>query len=200
MVPTEKLSTRVRPRLLVRKQRGGFALLEVLFAAAVLAIAISGSAGAMLSAMQLDRVNREQVAAVQAARRVLEQAQDVDFAEVFAAYNSVAGDDPAAMVAAGTVPGASFECAGLNVQPGYADGFSGEIIFPTVMNGGVLELREDVVDPLLGMPADLNMDGVIDGLDHSGDYHVLPVRARVRWRGVTGNRTFDVVTMLSDRS
>ena len=171
----------------------------------MLAIAISGSAGAMLSAMQLDRVNREQVAAVQATRRVLEQAQDVvflgvEFPEIFAAYNSVAGDDPAVMVALGTVPGAAFPCPGLTPQPGDADGLCGQIIFPTVMNGGVLELREDVVDPLLGMPADLNMDGVIDGLDHSGDYRILPMRARVQWRGVTGNRTFDVVTILSDRS
>ena len=199
MFRSEKTSIHVRPGLVARTRSGGFTLLEVLFAAAVLAIAISGSAGAMLSAMQLDRVNREQVAAMQAARRVLEQAQDVEFTEVFAAYNSVAADDPAAMVAAGTVPGSAFASAGLRVQLGDADGFTGEIVFPTVDNGGVLELREDVVDPLLGMPMDLNMDGVIDGLDHSADYRILPMRARVAWRGVSGDRTFEVVTILSER-
>lgn len=179
--------------------RGGFTLLEVMFAAAVLAIAISGSAGAMLSAMQLDRVNRERSLALQSARRVIEQAQDVDFAEVFAAYNSVAGDDPVAMVALGTVPGASFACNGLTVQNNDPDGVSGEILFPTVLTAGVLELREDSVDAALGMPMDLNMDGVIDALDHSGDYLILPMRVRLSWTGVTGERSADLVTILSRR-
>lgn len=180
-------------------QRGGFTLLEVMFAAAVLAIAISGSAGAMLSAMQLDRMNRERSLALQSARRVIEQAQDVEFAEVFAAYNSVAGDDPVAMVAAGTVPGGAFACSGLTVQNNDPDGVSGEILFPTELNAGVLELREDFVDAALGMPMDLNMDGVIDALDHSGDYLILPMRVRLSWTGVAGARSADLVTILSRR-
>ena len=181
------------------KGQGGFTLLEVMFAAAVLAIAISGSAGAMLSAMQLDRMNRERALALQSARRVIEQAQGVEFSEVFAAYNSVAGDDPAAMVAAGTVPGASFTCAGLTVQNNDPDGMAGEIILTVIQNGGVLELREDFVDVGLGMPMDLNMDGVIDALDHSGDYLILPLRVRLSWTGAAGPRSADLVTILSER-
>ena len=64
--------------------------------------------------------------------------------------------------------------------------------FPTVSG----QLREDVADAQLGTPMDLNGDGAIDGADHSGDYVLLPVRIRVRWRGVTGLRTFDVCTVL----
>ena len=179
--------------------RGGFTLLEVMFASAVLAIAISGAAGAMLSAMQLDRVNRERSLALQSARRVIERAQDVEFSELFAAYNTVAGDDPAAMVAAGSVPGATFSCAGLSTQIGDPDGLAGEIALPVVLNAGVLELREDIVNPLLGMPMDLNMDGVIDALDHSGDYMILPMHVRLAWTGAAGPRTADLVTILSRR-
>jgi len=61
------------PKRLRSKRRAGFTLLEVMFAAAVLAIAISGAASAMLSAIQLERVNRETAIATQEARRVLER-------------------------------------------------------------------------------------------------------------------------------
>ena len=43
---------------------------------------------------------------------------------------------------------------------------------------------------------DLNADGVIDGDDRSDDFVILPVRIRVRWRGVTGLRFYDVCTVL----
>jgi hypothetical protein len=64
--------------------------------------------------------------------------------------------------------------------------------------GGALELREDVVDAGLGMPRDLNLDGVIDALDHSGDYRILPVRVLVEWTGMSGNRTHRLETVLSE--
>jgi len=188
-----------RSRATPSRSRGGFTLLEVMFASAVLAIAISGAAGAMLSATQLDRVNRERALALQSARRMVERSQDVEFEDLFAAYNSVANDDPPDLVAAGTVPGASFACEGLTAQSADPDGVTGQVFFPTVMNGGVEELREDVVDPQLGMPMDLNMDGVIDGLNHAGDYRLLPVRVRLSWRGVSGDRSADLVTIISRR-
>ena len=35
------------------------------------------------------------------------------------------------------------------------------------------------------------------GADHAGDYVVLPVRIRVAWRGVSGDRILELVTALS---
>jgi len=57
-------------------------------------------------------------------------------------------------------------------------------------------LREDIEDPLLGLPRDLNGDGIIDSENHAKDFVVLPVRVRVRWRGVTGIRTVEVCSLL----
>ena len=65
--------------------------------------------------------------------------------------------------------------------------------------GGELELAEDLVDPTRGVPRDLDGDGLIDNLDHSDDYQLLPVALILRWKGATGVRQLRVLTMLADR-
>jgi type II secretory pathway pseudopilin PulG len=166
-------------------------LIEVLIAGVVLAIAAAGIAASMVASMTLSRVNRETQIAQAAAQRVIEEARGIPFNEVFASYNATNADDAALTVAA---RGPSFDVRGLDVVPGDLDGRCGQIIFPT--SGTPEQLREDVVDALLGMPRDLNSDGGQDALDHSADYTLLPIRARVQWRGVTGVRTFDLETVL----
>ena len=72
---------------------------------------------------------------------------------------------------------------------GDGDGLAGEIEFPTTTIGGgpVQQLREDIVNEALGMPRDLNGDG-IDALDHApSDYLALPTTILVRWVGANGN-------------
>jgi hypothetical protein len=73
------------------------------------------------------------------------------------------------------------------------------VSFSTVTTGGVEWLREDVVDAALGMPRDLSGDGVVDGLNHAGDYSILPVRVRVEWSGARGDETFELETILCRR-
>jgi type II secretory pathway pseudopilin PulG len=60
------------------------------------------------------------------------------------------------------------------------------------------ELREDYQDEGLGLPRDLNGDSILDSLDHSKDYILLPILIRVKWEGENGPRLFEVYTMLSD--
>jgi type II secretory pathway pseudopilin PulG len=60
------------------------------------------------------------------------------------------------------------------------------------------ELREDYQDEGLGLPRDLNGDSILDSLDHSKDYILLPILIRVKWEGENGPRVFEVYTMLSD--
>jgi prepilin-type N-terminal cleavage/methylation domain-containing protein len=55
----------VRPRHGRHSPQGGFTLLELMFSAAVLTVAASGMAGAMISAMRLNRVNNETTLAQQ---------------------------------------------------------------------------------------------------------------------------------------
>jgi hypothetical protein len=78
---------------------------------------------------------------------------------------------------------------------GDADGRVGEVIFPNGGNGATF-LAENEVDPALGLTRDLNGDGAIDALDHSGDYRLLPVRVRVAWSGATGDRQIELEALL----
>ncbi len=165
------------------RARRGAMLLEVSIAAAVLAVALTGLLSVIVSANTLRKVNRETAIANEAARELIENAQGLAFDQILANYQA----NP------------DFDVQGLRVQNGDADGFAGEVMFPTVTNGGVVELREDVQDAALGMPRDLNGDGVIDSANHAGDYVLLPMRIRLQWRSVTGNRTLDIETLLTRR-
>jgi hypothetical protein len=161
-----------------------------MFAAAVLAIAISGAASAMISAIQLDRVNRETAVATQAARRMMERIQEGAYTTAWGTFNP-----------AGTT-GANFAVPNLAVQDNDPDGFAGEIAFPATFNGalGQWEIREDFVDVAMGMPADLNGDGdTFDSFSGGGAYDMLPVRVRVSWKGASGDRSLDLVTILGRR-
>jgi hypothetical protein len=163
----------------------------------VLTVAVCGVSGSMVSALALNRVNRETALAQEAVRRVMEEAHGVPFAELFARYNTTVADNPGGVVS----PGRNFAVFGLEPQAGDADGFVGEVTFPTTVVAGVEQLREDVVDVELGMPRDLNGITVAgdDLLDHALDYRVLPMRVRVSWRGVNGERTLAAECMFSAR-
>jgi hypothetical protein len=74
---------------------------------------------------------------------------------------------------------------------------TGRIIFPESIDTG--ELREDIEDEALGMPRDLNGDGEIDAVNHAKDYLLLPVRIRVEWSGLTGDRSYELYTVLLNK-
>jgi hypothetical protein len=174
------------------RSRAGFSMIETSIAAAVLTIAVCGLSGSVVSAIALNRVNRETALAEAAVRGVMEQVTGVQFAEAFARFNADAGDNPGL----GLSPGATFDVAGLRGDGG---ALPGSITFPTIDDGGGPELREDTDDPALGMPRDLNGDAIIDAADHAGNYRVLPVRVTVTWRGVSGLRTLTLESMLCAR-
>lgn len=192
----ERSSLDPAPSRGARRRRAGFTMIDVMMAAVVLAIAISGLCGSILVAMSLNRVNRDTAVAQQAARLAIEQLEGRSFGEVFAAYNANVGDN-AALGSPAVGPG--FAVPGLEVLAGDADGMCGRFMFPVQDVGGVEQLREDAVDASLGMPRDLNGDGAIDALNHAADYRLLPVRIRVEWQGRVGPRQLDFETMLSQR-
>ena len=179
------------------KKRKGFTLVEIAMAAAVLTIAAGGLMSSIVASMALTRVNNETALAQSYARRAIENMQGVDFADVFRTFNADPDDDPAGV---GTAPGANFAAFGLEPLAADADGRPGQITFPSIVVGGVEQLRENIDDPALGMPRDLNGDGhPPDALNHAADYRVLPVRVRVQWRGAAGPRTITIETLLTSR-
>jgi hypothetical protein len=170
-------------------------LVEVMVAMSVLVVGLLAYCRAVVSAAIAARTTRETTLATEAAWRVVEQMRAAqNFNQVFAMYNTTTADDPGACVVS---PGANFAVPGLQAVVGDPDGFPGEIVFPTTVVAGAPQLREDVVNAKLGMPRDLNGDGVVDANNHAGNYQLLPVLVRVRWRGVGGNGLVELPTMLA---
>jgi len=172
------------------RRRAGFTILELLVSVTVFTIGIGAVSSTLVASSSLSKSTRETSLALECAQSAMESTRGEEFSEAFARFNSTTIDDPVA----GTSPGSLFGIDALSVRDGDADGAIGAISFP----GNGVQLREDTVDAELGMPRDLNGDGVIDALDHSGDYVVLPVRIRVEWTGQTGNRALEVVSLLVD--
>lgn len=172
-------------------------MLELSVAMVLLILAIGGLSGVLVAASKLNQSNRETALALSASRQAIELLQAEPFGQVFARFNTDPGDDPGV---AGSGPGPNFAVPGLAPWNADPDGFVGEFIFPVAAGaGGAVELREDVADPALGMPRDLDGDGVVGNEDCAGEYLLLPVRVRLRWRGVTGERELTVETFLGGR-
>lgn len=183
-------------RIPSHSRRSGFSLLEVTISLLVLAITGGALMSSLVSNMMTNRVNRETALAHEAVRHNMEWLQAVGFRQVFASFNNDRSDDPGGF---GAAPGGGFPVTGLRVQPGDPDGLVGRIVMPQVAGPGTTEeLREDFVDPTLGMPRDLDVDGVIDALNHAGDYRILPIRVLVEWRGVSGDRALQAQTLLAE--
>ena len=60
-------------------------------------------------------------------------------------------------------------------------------------------LFRSVFDDALGMPYDLDGDGIAGPGDKKGTYRLLPVELTLRWRGRTGVRSLQLQTLLADR-
>jgi len=133
--------------------------------------------------------------ATQAARQILESIQAQAFAEAFRYYNGTPDDDPGGI---GTAPGKNFDVPGLSARANDPDGRVGEVIFPTPP-GQPGVLRETTTDAKVGMPRDLNGDGLVNPLaDYALTYTILPVRVRVQWTNAAGSGAVELRTLLGN--
>ena len=148
-----------------------------MIALSVLTVGLVTMSQSIASSTSLNRVNRESALASDALRDMMERLDGIDdftTAYAFCQANPL------------------FDVPGLDPIDGAVS--VGELLVPDV--GG--QLREDLVDPEFGMPRDLNGDGdQVD--DATADYLLLPVLLRVRWQGVSGERTEVLRTILADR-
>ena len=196
MKHTMAATVRSRGGSAARAARGsGFTLLELMFSIVLLVIGITAISRLTVGVTRQANFQRECALATEGARAMLERIQAESFSQGFRAFNASSADDPGG---AGTAPGANFAITGLRALPDDPDGMPGEIIMPTPA-GQPEQLREDVDDPKLGMPHDLNGNGVVDFANHATDYKLLPVLVRVRWQACDGtNGVVELKTCLAN--
>ena len=190
-----------------RSGRRGLTFLELTVVMAISLVAVSIFSTTVVATARQRAIDRERSIAAEAARSAVERMRNENFLDVFALYNADPDDDPGGP---GTAPGHRIAVPGLRPLTSSQDGMIGEIIFPAVELDGVgglpstgpvaatnsWELREDIEDPGLGMPRDLNGDLAIDSANHADDYVMLPVLVRLEWNGATGDAQFRNYTML----
>lgn len=159
------------------RARGAFSLLELTVVLAILSVAVMLFLQTMMASSRMDPVSEETRVASEAARVRLEEMRALPYDVIFRSYNEDPADDP---LGPGTAPGAWFAVPGLEL-PASATAV-GWVDFP----GTGAMLSENVTDAQLGMPRDLDADGVVDGDDHASDAILLPVRVRLEWASKTG--------------
>jgi len=165
-------------------------LVEVMVALVILTMCVGMLTSTIASTTVQSTVNRENAIAVEAARAAIEDMHNVPFEDVFTLFNEIGLDDPGGP---NTGFGPHFAVIGLQAADDDPDGMVGEVILP----GADGILLETEVNDDLGLPRDLNGNIQIDETDCSGDYLVLPVIVRLRWRGRAGVREFEMATMLA---
>jgi hypothetical protein len=156
---------------------------------AVVVVVVLGHAASVAHSHTVAMAAQERGVAVHTAQRLVERLRaDTDFAGLYARLAArtaeSAGDtllvrlgpDRALTMHAASVyygdfvPPASLGTVRLLVQ------------VPVGSVGGAPALREDLVAPRYGLPADLNGDGLVNGTSRDADYLALPVVVRVRWQ------------------
>jgi hypothetical protein len=179
-------------------RRRGFSTIELVLSLAILACVISMFTTTVVSMMRQRQVNRQNSLAARAIQSTLERMRNEPVGSLWALYNPEPGDDP---LGAGSAPGSTFDVDGLPRLEAAPDVPVGAVLLPgrnvaAPEDPPLWELREDLELPELGMPRDLDLDHVIDGLDHGSDCRLLPVEVRLRWQGPLGPREMRMRTVL----
>jgi hypothetical protein len=165
----------------INRTSGGFTLVEVVVALATITLALVGLIGAMAVSSEQEALAGDMSVALDAARAESELlASTPTFTAIYAQF--------------AVPPLNTFNVPGLVPPDGWAA--CGKVIFPTIGP----DLREDAVFPALGMPRDLNGDGVISATPVNKGYMILPVRILVGFKGSYGTSTVTLDCLLSNRA
>ncbi len=163
-----------------RRNQGGYSFIELMIALSVMAVGALTQASLTVTHYRQTDLNKELIVVAEAARSQLEIVRGTDFGTVLSTFHGTSAQQ--------------FDVDGLAPAKSDKDGRVGRVLFPMVGN----DLREDVKDARLGMPADLDSDGKIDALPKNLTYRFLPVTIEIRWQGKLGDRVFRLDTVLVD--
>lgn len=183
--------------------QAGFSVFEVLIGASILAVALLGHTASLFSEQKLSVAERARSAALQAGEQFMERLRsDDDFAGLYGRLLAI--QEPPG----GTAPSnhvvlrdATFAYPPQVFQPDFVVPTGIESLHVAVRvpaaptAGGPSVFREDLHLANLGLPADVNGDGMIDDQDHADDYRVIPVHVTLRW--TTTSAAVEEVSMSS---
>jgi type II secretory pathway pseudopilin PulG len=175
-----------------RHARSGFTIVEAVIAIAIIVAALLTMIGAVSSSMRVTRTVDEREAVIRALSAKIAELEGTDFDKLVACYDSDPNNDP---LGPGTAAGTTFDIPNYHAPAGAPSEMAGEVVLPLL--GG--QLREDLEMPELGMPRDLNGDGVVDAKDHKSDYQLLPVLVKANWHGVDGDSTVTIQRLLAGK-
>ncbi len=162
-----------------RPARSGFTLLEVAFTLGILVIAIASSSVTTISLSALRRANRERSVSHNAAAALAERIHSIAHAKI--GEPGAWGRNVVESVCPASTVGTSFDVPELEPQDGLAH--VGAVLFVTD------ETRTDeALGAQLGLPRDLDGDGVADKVDALGSARLLPVVVELRWKGIRGDQ------------
>jgi hypothetical protein len=154
-------------------------MVEVGLAMTILIVAVMAMTASNYRMHALRRQNRERVLAQNAVRSVAEQIQATAQRLALESPESWSQDMLAALSPGGAL-GDTFAARELEPQAGEAAVGSIQVIVDETTSDGVLGLD-------LGLPRDLDGDGLRDNADVSATARILPVVLRLRWSGSRGD-------------
>lgn len=161
----------------------GLTIVELMFAMAILAIALLSLVLTTSVALRHTQKSREMLAAENAARTQMEVILATDFEDIFATYKSATFSVP-------------LTYGGANVATGTYE-------FPTVVDGteGTVLSETAAATMLGGTPIDMNRNGVTgETLTAAADpYTFVPMRIVVEWNTTMGPARYEMMVILNDR-
>lgn len=162
-----------------RGSRRGFTFIEVMVATAFALTSMLAFSSMMLSAHALRRGNEETQIAGNALRAIMEQVQSTSASSV-AAPNGW-GQATVQAFQPGGIPGDVFPVRGLVPMPGFLTVATVQVITDETLTDQQLGVS-------VGMPRDLDGDGLATNVDVTATATLLPVVVTLQWSGPKGAR------------
>jgi type II secretory pathway pseudopilin PulG len=162
-----------------RTTTGGFTLIEAVVVLSILVMGLLAMTSTSVTVNALREADRE--------RRLASSALDSIIEDIKRTAATQVGSDPSwsenfiKAYSPGGNPGPEYPVHGLEPQDGEAS-----IVTITVTRDETLTDAE--IGANLGMPRDLDNDGLVSNTDVNGTATILPVIVRLRWAGASGNR------------
>lgn len=154
-------------------------MLEVMIAITLLLMGLLALVSTSVAAQSLRESNRTRRLAVAALESVTEGLHAA--ARVATPDGTTWSDVMIAAYSPGGNPGGSFAVPGLGAWPGANDVCTVQLVTDETLTDADLGVE-------LGMPRDLDHDGLVSNADVRGTARVLPVVVRMRWATALGNR------------